>query len=89
MTYFGHLSLVSLLANLVVGPLIAGGVALGIAAILSSLVSRWLATCFNGENWAVLQGVIHTADWMASPVWASIEVRNQAGPFPRSLSARC
>jgi len=80
-TYFGHISIVSLVANLVVVPMIGASVALGIAAILYSLVLDWLTTLFNGANWVILQGAIVVAKGFASPGWAYLEVPKPGWKF--------
>ncbi len=72
--YFGHLAPVSLLANLIVVPLMGAAVALGLLSVLCSIFLEPLAVLFNGANWVVLKGAIIAADLLARPAWASVEV---------------
>ena len=74
LTYFGLLSVVSVLANLVVVPLMAAAVALGLLGVIVFHVSPPVAALLNGANWLVLTGAIQTAGWFAGPAWAAVEV---------------
>jgi competence protein ComEC len=73
-TYFGQLAPISLLANLLVVPLMGASVALGlISAILASCAGP-AATLVNGANWLVLKGAIGAAELLSRPSWACVEV---------------
>ncbi len=74
LTYFGLLSVVSILANLIVVPLMAAAVALGLVGVVVIQVSSPAAALLNGANWFVLKCAIQTAAWFAEPAWAAIEV---------------
>lgn len=75
LTYFGLLSVVSILANLVVVPLMAAAVALGLLGVIVYHVSAPVASLLNGANWVVLKGAIQAAEWFAAPAWAAVEVQ--------------
>ena len=75
LTYFGLLSVVSILANLVVVPLMAAAVALGLLGVIVYHLSSPVASLLNGANWVVLKGAIQAAGWFAAPVWAAVEVQ--------------
>ena len=73
-SYFGLVSVVGLLANLIVVPLVGMGVGLGLLTVLAYAAWPPLATVLNAANWLVLNGAIGIADWMARPHWAAVEV---------------
>lgn len=75
LTYFGLLSVVSVLANLIVVPLMAASVALGLLGVIVYHVAAPVASLLNGANWVVLKGAIQTAEWFAAPAWAAVEIR--------------
>lgn len=75
LTYFGLLSIVSILANLVVVPLMAAAVALGLLGVIVFHVSAPVASLLNGANWVVLKGAIQAAGWFAAPSWAAVELQ--------------
>ena len=74
LAYFGFLSVVSVLANLVVVPLMAAAVALGLVGVVVFHVWSPIAALLNGANWIVLKGAIQAAAWFAEPAWAAVEV---------------
>ncbi len=74
LTYFGLLSVVSVIANLVVVPLMAAAVALGLIGVVIFHLSSSVAALLNGANWIVLKGAIMAASWFAAPAWAAVEV---------------
>ena len=76
LTYFGLLSVVSILANLVVVPLMAAAVALGLLGVIVYHVSSPVAALLNGANWVVLKGAIQAAGWFAAPSWAAVEIQS-------------
>jgi len=73
-TYFGVVSIVGLVANLVIVPLIGVAAALGLIGVfvypLLPIVVMWL----NGTNWVILKIAIGLAQFMASVSWAAIDV---------------
>ena len=72
--YFGLVSVIGLMANLIVVPLIGVGVALGLLTVLSFACWEPLATILNAANWLILSGTIKCAKFMAEPEWAAFEV---------------
>ena len=74
LTYFGFLSVVSVVANLVVVPLMAAAVALGLLSVIAFHISSPVAELLNGANWLVLTSAIQTAGWFARPAWAAVDV---------------
>ena len=73
-TYFGLLSVVGLVANLIVVPLVAAAAALGLMSVLlfplTSTVVMWL----NGANWVLLKVAIFSAELLSSASWAAFDV---------------
>ena len=72
--YFGLVSVIGLIANLIVVPLIGVGVALGLLTVLAFACWEPLATILNAANWLILSGTIKCAKFMAEPEWAAFEV---------------
>ena len=72
--YFGLVSVIGLIANLIVVPLIGVGVALGLLTVLAFACWEPLATILNAANWLILSGSIKCAEFMAEPEWAAFEV---------------
>ena len=72
--YFGLLSVVGIIANLIIVPLIGVGVGLGLLTVIVYVVWEPVTTILNATNWLVLKGVIWCAIEMAQPGWAAIEV---------------
>lgn len=73
-SYFGLVSVVGLIANLIVVPLVGVGVGLGLLTVVAFVVWSPIATVLNAANWLVLSGAIGLANWMARPDWAAFEV---------------
>ena len=73
--YFGRLAPISLLANLIVVPLMGGAVALGILTVAASVCLPPAATLLNGANWLLLKGAIVAAEMLSRPFWASVSVQ--------------
>ncbi len=73
-TYFGVVSIVGLVANLIIVPLIGLAAALGLVGVfvypLLPTVVMWL----NGANWVILKIAIGLAQFMASVSWAAVDV---------------
>ena len=72
--YFGLVSVIGLLANLIVVPLIGVGVGLGLLTVFVFACWEPMATILNAANWLVLSGAIKCAEFMAKPEWAAFEV---------------
>ena len=72
--YFGLVSVIGLIANLIVVPFIGVGVALGLLTVLAFACWEPLATILNAANWLILSGTIKCAKFMAEPEWAAFEV---------------
>ena len=81
--YFHLFTPVSVLANVVVVPLLGIIMAVGMLAILAHPVCVWLAETFNNANYALLHGMTATVQWLghlpyghwfvqAPPVWMSV-----------------
>lgn len=73
-SYFGLVSVVGLIANLIVVPLVGVGVGLGLLTVVVFVVWPPIATVLNAANWLVLSSAIGIASWMARPDWAAFEV---------------
>ena len=71
-SYFGLVSVVGLLANLIVVPMV--GVGQGLLTVLAFVLWQPMATILNAANWLVLSGAIGVAEWMAQPNWAAFDV---------------
>ena len=72
--YFGLVSVIGLIANLIVVPIIGIGVGLGLLTVLAFACWEPLATILNAANWLILSGAIKCAELMAEPEWAAFEV---------------
>ena len=72
--YFGLVSVIGLIANLIVVPLIGIGVGLGLLTVLAFACWEPLATILNAANWLILSGAIKCTQFMAEPEWAAFEV---------------
>ena len=69
---FQQVALVSLVANLVAGPLLA--VVLGVLAALTGWALPWVATAFNAANYLVITALLGLVEWMAGLPFAAVEV---------------
>ncbi|HTS19046.1 MAG TPA: DNA internalization-related competence protein ComEC/Rec2 [Verrucomicrobiae bacterium] len=78
--YFNLFTPISILANLVVIPLLGCIIALGLLAALASVASVWLAATLNSANSVLIAVMVHGVDWLgavpfghwfvgAPPVW--------------------
>lgn len=72
--YFGLVSVIGLIANLIVVPIVGIGVGLGLLTVLAFACWEPLATILNAANWLILSGAIKCAELMAEPEWAAFEV---------------
>ncbi|MBT5832492.1 MAG: ComEC family competence protein, partial [Candidatus Latescibacteria bacterium] len=63
-TYFGVVSVIGILANLIVVPLIGLAAALGVVSVFVFLLSPDVVIWLNGANWAVLKLAIGLAEIM-------------------------
>ncbi|MCH2659539.1 MBL fold metallo-hydrolase, partial [bacterium] len=71
---FQQVALVSLVANLVVGPLLAVVLGLGVLAALTGWALPWVATAFNAANYLVITALLGLVEWMAGLPFAAVEV---------------
>ncbi|MCH7761461.1 DNA internalization-related competence protein ComEC/Rec2 [candidate division TA06 bacterium] len=60
--HFHLLPLASILANLVLIPLVGSAIALGFTTVLASLISLPLAQLFSAANWFVLTGILRSVE---------------------------
>ena len=81
--YFHLFTPISIVANLLVIPLLSGIIALGLAATLAHAVWPWLTVTFNNANLFLLSVMTHGVDWLgripfghqfvqAPPVWLTV-----------------
>ena len=80
-TYFGHLSPISILGNLVVVPLVGAAVSLGLLSAIFSVSLEQVAILINGALWAVLKAAIACAGLLGEPDWALVEVPKPSWAF--------
>ena len=72
--YFGLVSVIGILANLIVVPLVGLGVGLGLLTVVAFALWEPLATILNASNWLILTCAISCAEIMARPDWAAFEI---------------
>jgi competence protein ComEC len=70
---FHRISLVSPLSNILIGPLIAPIMVLGLALVLGGLVMTPVATFLSWILWVPLTYVILVIEWTARLPWASVQ----------------
>lgn len=85
--YFHRLPIVSLLANLVVVPMVGVVIALGFAAAIFGVISSKFALIFNAANWLALTILLEMVKFFAHLPFASFKVASPslaflAGYFP-------
>jgi len=80
--YFGRISPISLLANLIVVPLMGGAVALGLLMAATHVALPPISMLLSAANWALLKVAILAAECLARPAWASVDVH-----FPGPVAA--
>lgn len=73
-TYFGVVSVVGLVANLIIVPLVGIAAGLGLVSVFVYPLLPMVVVWFNGANWVILKGAIGLAQFMASVSWAAIDV---------------
>lgn len=73
-TYFGIVSVVGIVANLIVVPLIGLAAALGVVSVFVFLLSPYVVIWLNGANWILLKLAIGLSHMMASAWWAAFDV---------------
>ena len=86
---FQQLALGAVVANLVVVPLLALAVGLGLLAALTGWILPWIATAFNATNYLVLVGLIELVSWWASLPFASVAVPRPGVLFVAVAAALC
>ena len=86
---FQQLALGAVVANIVVVPLLALAVGLGLLAALTGWILPWIATAFNATNYLVLVGLIELVSWWASLPFASVAVPRPGVLFVAVAAALC
>ena len=86
---FQQLALGAVVANLVVVPLLALAVGLGLLAALTGWILPWVATLFNAANYLVLVGLIELVSWWASLPFASVAVPQPGVLFVAVAATLC
>ena len=86
---FQQLALGAVVANIVVVPLLALAVGLGLLAALTGWILPWVATAFNAANYLVLVGLIELVSWWASLPFASVAVPRPGVLFVAGAAALC
>ena len=86
---FQQLALGAVVANIVVVPLLALAVGLGLLAALTGWILPWVATVFNAANYLVLVGLIELVSWWASLPFASVSVPRPGVLFVSVAAALC
>lgn len=71
---FGYISIVGVLVNLVVVPLVFVVVSCGMLAVCASLLSPWLASAFASTATGALDLVLLVSAWSAELPWAAVDV---------------
>ena len=72
--YFGRVSVVSLMANLVVVPISGINVLLGVATIVFSFFNQWLAACYAALNVSLMTFLLGFVKSAAAIPYASVEI---------------
>ena len=78
---FQQVAIVSLVANLVVGPLLAVVLGLGVLAALTGWVLPWVATAFNAVNYVVITALVKLVALLAALPFAAVEVPRPGAVF--------
>ena len=86
---FQQLALGAALANIVVVPLLALAVGLGLLAALTGWILPWIATAFNAANYLILVGLLELVAWWASLPFASVAVPRPGVLFVAVAAALC
>ena len=86
---FQQLALGAVVANIVVVPLLALAVGLGLLAALTGWILPSVATAFNAANYLVLVGLIELVSWWASLPFASVAVPRPGVLFVAVAAALC
>lgn len=73
-THFQKIPLISVVANLLVVPVIGLGVALGFTTAIVGLASMGLARLYAAANWLLLGGLIRLVRFAAALPWAYLRV---------------
>lgn len=86
---FQQLALTGVVANIVVVPLLALAVGLGLLAALTGWILPWVATAFNAANYLVLVGLLELVSWWAALPFASVAVPRPGVLFVAVAAALC
>ncbi|MBM4168367.1 MAG: DNA internalization-related competence protein ComEC/Rec2 [Ignavibacteria bacterium] len=79
--YFDRVSIVALIANLVVVPIIGLNVMIGFATVIASAASGWLAHCFGAVNDLLVNFVLGFVEQAARLPYAFVETPNLNASF--------
>lgn len=71
-----RVSLVTLAANVLVGPIIPLTMALGTVAIAAGIISSVVGVWFGLPAWVLLEYILRVAEFFASPHWAQVQILN-------------
>lgn len=80
--YFERVSIVSLVANLVVVPIVGLNVMISFASLASSLVSSWLAHCYSALNNFLVSFLLGFVKAASSVPFAYVETSHLTARFP-------
>lgn len=71
--YFGRVSIVSLLANLVVVPLVGVIVTIGLSGALLGIISMWAASCYSEVNQVIAVVTLKFVKWAEQVPYAVVD----------------
>jgi ComEC/Rec2-related protein len=84
-----HVSLVAIFANLVVVPLATAVMLLGVAAMLLSCLSGWMAACLNNTSWLITKAILIVLHGASLIPWQSVNVSVSGLMQPDRVTALC
>jgi ComEC/Rec2-related protein len=84
-----HVSLVAIFANLVVVPLATAVMLLGVAAMLVSCLSGWIAACLNNTSWLITKAILIVLHGASLIPGQSINVSVSGLMQPDRVTALC
>jgi ComEC/Rec2-related protein len=84
-----HVSLVAIFANLLVVPLATTVMLLGVAVMLLSSLSGWLAACLNNTSWLITKAILIVLHGASLIPWQSLNVSVTELVQPDRVTALC
>jgi hypothetical protein len=84
-----HVSLVAIFANLLVVPLATTVMLLGVAVMLLSSLSGWLAACLNNTSWLITKAILIVLHGASLIPWQSLNVSVSELVQPDRVTALC